>query len=61
MSILLLLIPISLFLGGLGLLAFWWALKSDQFSDLEGNAQRILIDEDAPEPEEGEDEDAGDG
>lgn len=52
MSILLLLIPISLVLGGLGLLAFWWALRSNQFSDLEGNAERILIDEDSPASEE---------
>lgn len=52
MSVLLVLIPISLFLGTLGLVAFWWALKSDQFSDLEGNAERILIDEDPPTADE---------
>ncbi|NNU78965.1 cbb3-type cytochrome oxidase assembly protein CcoS [Halovulum dunhuangense] len=46
MTILLLLIPISLFLGGLGLLAFWLALRGGQFDDPEGNAARILEDRD---------------
>lgn len=44
MTILLLLIPISLFLGGLGLAAFWFALSSGQFEDPDGNAARILED-----------------
>lgn len=44
MWILFILIPVSLILGGMGLVAFYWALKSDQFSDLDGNAYRILID-----------------
>ncbi|WP_339108985.1 cbb3-type cytochrome oxidase assembly protein CcoS [Thioclava sp. GXIMD4216] len=42
MSILGFLIPISLFLGGVGLLAFFWALKSRQFEDPKGDAERIL-------------------
>lgn len=46
MDILLLLIPVALFLGGLGLAAFLWALKSGQFDDPEGAAQRILYDDD---------------
>jgi len=46
MTILLLLIPIALFLGGLGLLAFLWSLKSGQYDDLEGAANRILFDDD---------------
>ena len=46
---LLYLIPIALFLGGLGLAAFLWALRSGQFEDLDGAAERILHDdEDAP-------------
>ncbi len=45
MNILLLLIPVALFLGGLGLLAFVWAMRSGQFDDMEGAAMRILIDE----------------
>ena len=42
------LIPAALFLGGLGLLAFLWALRSGQFEDLEGAAYRALED-DPPE------------
>ena len=41
-----LLIPIALFLGLLGLAAFFWALRDGQFDDSEGAAARILIDED---------------
>jgi len=42
MEMLVYLIPISLFLGGLGLAAFFWALKSHQYDDPEGDSQRIL-------------------
>jgi len=40
------LIPIALGMGGLGLLAFFWAMRSDQYEDMDGAANRILIDED---------------
>jgi cbb3-type cytochrome oxidase maturation protein len=46
MSVLLYLIPIALFLGLIGLGAFVWALKSGQYDDLDGAANRILMDED---------------
>ena len=46
MEVLVYLIPVALFLGGLGLAAFIWSLKSGQFDDLEGAAMRILNDED---------------
>lgn len=46
MTGLLYLIPIALFLGGLGLAAFLWSLRSGQYDDLDGAAQRILFDED---------------
>ena len=39
------LIPIALLLGLAGLGAFFWSLRSGQFDDLDGAAQRILIDE----------------
>jgi len=42
MDILGVLIPISLLLGGVGLLAFFWAMKSRQFDDPQGDAARIL-------------------
>ena len=50
MNVLVYLIPISLLLGGLGLAAFFWTLKSRQYEDPEGDAQRILSGEwdDAP-------------
>ncbi|GAA6212525.1 hypothetical protein NBRC116602_22660 [Hyphomicrobiales bacterium 4NK60-0047b] len=48
MSNLLFLIPIALGLGFLGLLGFLWALKNNQFDDLEGSAHRILDDDDKP-------------
>lgn len=49
MTILAILIPASLTLGLLGLGAFLWALKSRQYDDLEGDAARILFEnEDKP-------------
>jgi cbb3-type cytochrome oxidase maturation protein len=50
MNVLVILIPASLILGGLGLLAFYWTVKSDQYDDVEGAAARILLDEE-DEPE----------
>jgi cbb3-type cytochrome oxidase maturation protein len=46
------LIPVSLFLGGLGLLAFVWTMRSKQYEDPEGDSRRILSDEwdDKPKP-----------
>lgn len=47
--------PILLFLIGLSTLIFlaiavaiWWAIRSGQFEDMEGPAQRILMDDDDP-------------
>ena len=45
MNILLYLIPIALTLGVLGLVAFFWAMKNDQFEDLEGESYRMLRDD----------------
>ncbi len=39
------LIPVALFLGLLGLVAFIWALRSGQFEDLDGAAYRALEDD----------------
>lgn len=50
MDVLALLIPAALFLGLLGLAGFLWALKSGQFDDLDGAAERILFDDDDTEP-----------
>lgn len=46
MSILVYLIPVALFLGAISLLAFLWALRSGQYDDMDGAAQRILLDDD---------------
>jgi cbb3-type cytochrome oxidase maturation protein len=48
MEILMLLIPMSVVLVALIAVAFWWSVKSGQFDDLEGEAHRILADDDRP-------------
>lgn len=45
MTILAYLIPISLFLGGVGMVFFVYTVKSNQYDDPEGDARRILSDE----------------
>lgn len=39
------LIPVALGLGGVGLAAFLWSLRSGQFDDLEGASWRALDDD----------------
>ena len=51
MSVLIYLIPVALLLGLVGLGAFIWSLRSGQYDDLEGAAQRILLDNDKNLPE----------
>jgi cbb3-type cytochrome oxidase maturation protein len=50
MSIIGFLIPIALILGGLGVIAFIWCLRSNHYEDLEGAAWRILDDDDEDPP-----------
>lgn len=52
MNVLAYLIPISLILGGIGLVGFIYTLKSRQYEDPEGDARRILDErwDDAPKP-----------
>jgi cbb3-type cytochrome oxidase maturation protein len=45
MNGLLLLIPVALLLGAIGLAAFIWSLRSGQYDDLDGAAWRILQDD----------------
>ena len=45
MSVLTFLIPIALGMGGVGLAVFFWAMRTGQFEDLDGAAQRILIED----------------
>ncbi len=42
------LVPIALGLGLAALAAFMWALRSGQYDDLDGAAERILLDDDRP-------------
>jgi cbb3-type cytochrome oxidase maturation protein len=58
MTAILWLIPAALILGALGLAAFFWTTRSGQYDDLQGAAERILIDDDGTivdEDEDGED------
>ncbi len=48
MTGLVVLIPLALIMGGVGLIAFFWAMRQGQFDDLDGAANRILIDDEAP-------------
>lgn len=48
MDVLLLLVPLALLLGAVGLGAFLWSLRSGQFDDPDGAAGRILFDDDLP-------------
>jgi cbb3-type cytochrome oxidase maturation protein len=52
MEVLSYLIPISLLLGGVGLVAFIYTVRSNQYDDPEGDARRILNDDwdDRPKP-----------
>jgi len=48
MDIIYLLLPIVLILVAIIVAVFFWAVKSDQFDDLEGPAYRILMNDDQP-------------
>ncbi len=52
MEVLAFLIPISLTLGAVGLVAFIYTVRSNQYDDPEGDSRRILSDEwdDHPKP-----------
>ena len=52
MEILFILIPVSILLGAGGLVAFLWSLKTRQYDDPKGDAQRVLSSEwdDHPRP-----------
>jgi cbb3-type cytochrome oxidase maturation protein len=46
MDVLIILVPLAIGLGAVGLVAFIWALRSGQFEDVDGAALRILSDDD---------------
>jgi cbb3-type cytochrome oxidase maturation protein len=51
MSGLAVLIPVALFMGLCGLGFFFWAMRNDQFEDLEGASHRVLIDDEEVIPD----------
>ena len=42
MNVLVILVPVSLLLGGLALAGFVWTLRHHQYEDLDGDSQRLL-------------------
>ncbi len=42
------LIPLMIGLGLIGVVVFIWSVRSGQYDDLEGDANRILMDDDDP-------------
>ena len=49
MNYLLVLVPLAILMGLVGLATFLWSLRSGQYEDLDGAAERILLDdEDKP-------------
>lgn len=45
MTAMLVLIILSVLLGGVGLAVFMWSLRAGQYDDMQGAASRVLFDE----------------
>jgi cbb3-type cytochrome oxidase maturation protein len=56
MSIIYILIPIAVLLTAIGIYLFFWAVKTEQFDDLEKQGMSILFDEKASDEEESVDD-----
>ncbi|MDD2868314.1 cbb3-type cytochrome oxidase assembly protein CcoS [Neomegalonema sp.] len=54
-----LLLPIALAMGIVGLAAFLWSMRDGQYDDMDGAAERILLDDRPPEPQESEAPESG--
>lgn len=50
MDILMMLAPMSVFLGLLSVGAFWWTLRARQYEDPAGDAARILLEDPEDRP-----------
>jgi cbb3-type cytochrome oxidase maturation protein len=48
MGVLYLFVPISMVIAGILVWAAFWAIRNNQYEDLEGPAHRILLDDDDP-------------
>ena len=51
MSIIYVLIPLAIILVAIAIGVFFWAVKANQFDDLERQSHSILYDDDLPEDE----------
>lgn len=51
MSVIYVLIPIAILLTLVGIYLFFWAVKTEQFDDLEKQGMSILYDDDSPSNE----------
>ena len=60
MDIIYLLLPVALIIVTIIIVIFFWAVKSDQFEDLEGPAYRILMDDDSSDNKKTENTDSTD-
>jgi cbb3-type cytochrome oxidase maturation protein len=49
MEVLVVLVPLAISLGALGLAAFLWSLKTGQYDDLDGAAWRAIADDEPAE------------
>lgn len=47
MSVIYIVLPMALVLGGAALAAFLWAVKRGQFDDLDTPAMRVVLEDDA--------------
>ena len=46
MNYLLVLVPLAILMGFVGLVAFLWSARSGQYEDLDGAAERIFLNDD---------------
>lgn len=51
MEVLVILVPLAIALGAIGLAGFLWALKSGQYDDLDGAAWRAIADDEPADDE----------
>ena len=49
MEVLVFLVPLAITLGGLGLAAFLWSLRTGQYDDLDGAAWRAIAEDEPAE------------
>jgi cbb3-type cytochrome oxidase maturation protein len=50
MNYLIVLVPVAILLGLVGLAAFLWSLRSGPYEDLDGAAERVLLDDHDDKP-----------